>query len=310
MSRRTSRTSIRPRIAVLVMLVAVVVAITTGAVAAALTAPTRDAAGAGGVVTTTTSDASTAVTVERDVVWRTVDGETLTLDASFPADGDTAADRAAVVLVHGGGWSGGDKSNLAEQARALAEQGYVAVTIEYRLAPAHPYPAAVEDVQAAVSWLRTTIQVEHYRLDPDRIGVLGASAGGHLAELLGTLGTGSLDSGSRVAAVVSWSGIADLTSVDLEVGVLGCETTECPEVAAAASPVTHVDPTDSPMLLVTSEADPIVPKAQSEAMASVLEAAGVDERLVVVAGAGHAQQLSAAAWDVTLAFLDQHLRSA
>ncbi len=249
---------------------------------------------------------SASVTIEQGVVWRTVDGEVLALDAYFPSD-DTTSARAAVVLVHGGGWSGGDKTNLADQARALAELGYVAVTIDYRLAPEHPYPAAVEDVQAAVGWLRAGSQVEHYRIDPDRIGVLGASAGGHLAELLGTLGTGALDSGSRVAAVVSWSGIADLTTVDLDVGVLGCETTDCPEVAADASPVSHVDPTDSPTLLVTSEDDPIVPRAQAEEMESVLAAAGVDHQLVVVGGSGHAEQLAALAWGETVLFLDQHL---
>jgi acetyl esterase/lipase len=308
MSRRTSRTSIRARIAALVMVVAAVVAITTGVVAAASTAPTRDAAGTGGVVAST-DPAVTSVTVEHDVVWRTVDGEVLTLDAYYPTVGSSTADRAAVVLVHGGGWSGGDKSNLAEQARALAEAGYVAVTVDYRLAPAHPYPAAVEDVQAAVSWLRATAQVDHYRIDPERIGVLGASAGGQLAELLGTLGRGSLESGTRVAAVVSWSGVADLTSVDLDPGVLGCATSDCPEVAAEASPVTHVDATDSPMLLVTSQDDLIVPRSQAEEMAATLDAAGVAHQLVVVDGAAHAQQLASSAWDATLAFLDAHLRA-
>jgi acetyl esterase/lipase len=278
----------------LVVVVAAVIAITTGAVASAQSAPTRDAIGAGGVV------------IEQDVAWRTVDGETLTLDAYLPESG--GGDRAALLLVHGGGWSGGDQSDFAGEARAFAELGYVAVTIEYRLAPDYQNADAIEDVQAAVTWLRDSTQVGRYGIDPARIGVLGASAGGQLAELLGTLGTGATDVGTRVAAVVAWSGVADLSTVDLEVGVLGCETSECPDVAAAASPITHVDATDPSMLLVTSANDPIVPRAQAEVMEGALGAAGVDHQLVVVGGSGHAQQLRGAAWVETVSFLDQHLR--
>jgi acetyl esterase/lipase len=300
MRRRTSTRRTRTRIGLLVALVAVVIAITT--------ILTTGAGAAAGSVVAKAQTVAVQVEVEQDVVWRTADGVVLTLDAYVPTSAGTAdEERAVVLLVHGGGWSGGDKSDLATQAEALAELGYVAVTVEYRLAPEHPYPAAAEDVQAAVAWLRERTQVTHYGIDPDRIGVLGVSAGGHLAELLGTLGSGSTERGSRVAAVVSWSGVADLTTVDLDVGVLGCATNECPDVAAAASPITHVDATDAPTLLVTSVGDGIVPMAQSEEMDAALAAAGVDHQLLVLPGSGHATQLSDAAWATTVAFLEQHL---
>src|SRR5687767_12146489 len=90
------------------------------------------------------------ITVESDVVFRTVDGEPLGADVYLPAEEGKA--RPAVLVVHGGGWVAGDKSWFADQATQLAEAGYVAVSVNYRLAPAHPYPAAVDDVEAAVKW--------------------------------------------------------------------------------------------------------------------------------------------------------------
>lgn len=94
------------------------------------------------------------------------------------------------MLVHGGGWQGSSKDNLVAEARALAMLGYVAVSVDYRLAPKHLYPAAVEDVVDVVSWLRAKPQVEEWSIDPARIGILGASAGGNIAAMVGTLGEG------------------------------------------------------------------------------------------------------------------------
>src|SRR6266536_2716994 len=149
------------------------------------------------------------VTVKNDVTYRTVDGEQLGLDVYQPAK--KGKNRPAVVVVHGGGWTQGDKSLFAQQANQLAERGFVAFSVNYRLAPAHPYPAAVDDVEAAVAWVRK--HAREYGVDPTRIGALGGSAGGHLVGLLGTDGEGSLKTGHRVAAVVSWSGPMDFVSL-------------------------------------------------------------------------------------------------
>jgi acetyl esterase/lipase len=249
--------------------------------------------------------------VQRDVLWRTVDGERLTADVYLPPTERTG--RPAVVMIHGGGWRQGDKQILARQSDELAKLGYVAVSINYRLAPAHPYPAAVDDVQAAVRWLRADRQVERYGIDPEQIGALGGSAGAHLAAMAGTLGRGALDTGARVRAVVEWSGPMDLTGQGLDPrpsGVvatfLGCLPEECPKTAAAASPVTHVDATDAPMLVVNST-DELVPERQARAIAGALEDAGVDHDVVIVPGTKHASALTDDVWDETVAFLRRHL---
>jgi acetyl esterase/lipase len=248
-------------------------------------------------------------TVESDVVWwRTIDGGALTLDAYVPEGG--GRHRPAVVLVHGGAWQGGDKRDFAPQGAALAAAGYVAISVNYRLAPTHPFPAAIDDVEAAVAWLRAPAQVRHYGIDPTRIGALGGSAGGHLAAMLGTTGTGPLDTKSRVAVVVTWSGLNDLAAVQTPgfgIELFGCASRACPETAAAASPITYVDASDAPMLLVDAANDPITHLDQVTEMANRLSAAGVDHEVLIVPGSGHSTQLAPAAWDATIAYLARYL---
>jgi len=257
-----------------------------------------------------------AVTVERDVVYRTVDGEALGADVYLPAE--DGKKRPAVLVVHGGGWVAGEKEWFADQGTQLAEAGYVAVSVDYRLAPAHPFPAAVDDVQAAVKWLRKRKQVKAYGIDPDRIGALGGSAGAHLVGMLGALGRGSLEKGARVAAAVEWSGPMDLTRLvaafdsgtapDRVVApFLGCTQGDCPaKTAEAASPFTHVDKTDAPILLINSDAE-LVSLALVQPMVDALEDAGVEHELLVLPGNRHSRAYSADVMDDTIAFFDEHL---
>jgi acetyl esterase len=256
------------------------------------------------------------VTVEPDVVYRTVDGEALGADVYLPAGG--GKHRPAVLVVHGGGWVAGEKEWFSAQATALAEAGYVAVSIDYRLAPERPYPAAVDDVQAAVKWLRKKQQVKAYGIDPGRIGGFGGSAGAHLVAMLGGLGDGSFENGARVAAVVEWSGPLDLTGIaaafdagtapdDNVAPFLGCTQGDCPaERAEEASPVTHVDESDPPILLVNSDGE-LVPLTIVQPMVDALEAAGVEHELLVLPGNRHSRQYSADVIDDTIAFFDEHL---
>jgi acetyl esterase len=280
------------------MRIAVAVAVAAPMITVALAAPSGAAQG--------------GVTVKNDVTYRTVDGEQLGLDVYQPAK--KGKNRPAVVVVHGGAWSAGDKSWFAQQSNQLADRGFVAFSINYRLAPAHTYPAAVEDVEAAVEWVRK--HAKEYGVDPKRIGALGGSAGGHLVGVLATDGKGSLKTGHRVAAVVSWSGPMDFVSLAPAAGTnaggsfrtfLGCLPDACPDTYAAASPVTHVDKTDSPMLIVNSTNE-LVPQSQADTMKAALDKAGVANQAIILPGSAHSRAYSNQVWDQTVTFLENYLK--
>ena len=214
-------------------------------------------------------------------------GEDLLLNACLPAKTDEPT--GAVVLIHGGGFERGgrDSDSMMEPCRQLAAVGLAGFSIDYRLAPASTYPAQVDDVAAAVEWLRDPMQAGRFGVDPDRIALFGSSAGAIMAASVGTAGSGSLAEGSRVAAVVALSPAADLTEVGLALGdpsrdeitliqaYLGCnDLRDCP-TAEDASPLYSVDPTDPPFFIAISD-DEIVPVEQGRALRDALESEGVD----------------------------------
>lgn len=277
-----------------------------------VTWPQTDAAG-------TDPTGEPAVVTEPAITYRETEGETLRLDACLPSQRESSL--AAVVLVHGGGWTGGRRD--AQQWEALCEDlaatGYAAFTVDYRLAPDAPFPAAFNDVQAAVEWLRDPDQVDRFGIDPDRIGILGGSAGGNLAGLVGTDGDGNLTDGARVRTVVSLSGPMDLREAAIgsatrqQVGTaltfLGCDTIDdCPS-SDPASPITSVDPTDPPFLLIHAEDDPVVPVEQSVVMGEALDGAGVLNDVVTVLGTAHATRLldDPGSMEIVLMFLHDNL---
>jgi len=235
-----------------------------------------------------------------DVPYTVADGVTLRLDACVPVE--PAESVPAVVLIHGGGFVSGDRQSDGMRAlcEELAESGAAAFSVDYRLAPDYVFPSQVQDVQAAIEWLREPAQVDRFGIDPGRIAVLGSSAGAILAQSVGTAGEGPVDSGSRVAAVVSLSGVSLMTEEALTLGepsaeaaalvltYLGCEeatTAACPQ-AGDASPLLHVDPSDPPALLVTGS-DELVPADQARAMADALANAGVGVDVIVEDGDAH-----------------------
>ena len=250
--------------------------------------------------------AATGVEVRRDVEYAVANGKRLLLDAYVPAG--TGARRPAVVMIHGGGWRGGDKASWEPEARRLAERGWAAFSVNYRLDEPSPFPAEVDDVQAAVRWVRE--RAGEYRVDPGRIAALGESAGGHLAAMLATLGAGAGDARIRVGA--AWSPPTDLTALARSRGdewatrLMGCTLATCADRLAQASPVTHVDPSDAPLYLVNST-DELVPLSQARALAERLAAAGVDHQLDVLPGNRHALDFRDEAWAPTVAFLEKHL---
>jgi acetyl esterase len=222
--------------------------------------------------------------------------------------------RAAVLVVHGGGWSGGGRGRMAPVARAVARAGMVAVNVGYtRSSPlAAGHPRQLDELRATVRWLRRDAR----RLGIDRraIGAIGSSAGGHLASLLATRGEGRLDRGARIAAAVAWSPPVDLPALadhrvlgPAATLLLGCPAAACADRWADASPLTHVTPDDPPLLLVNSR-DELVPATQAEAMAARLAAAAVPHELWLLDGGAHGREYAGTALARSVAFLWRWLR--
>lgn len=203
-----------------------------------------------------------------------------------------------VLLLHGGAWRSGAHEGFDAPMRRLAARGFAVASASYRLAPEHPFPAAVADARCAVRWLRA--HAREHDLNPDRIATMGVSAGGHLAALLATAAEdGSLDDGCpitdaspRVQAAVAYYAPYDLRDLPEEVTsmvsqFLGAAPSEVPDRARRGSPITHVDATDPPMLLVHGTRDGTVPIEQARRMKQRLAAAKVPVTLVPVDGARH-----------------------
>jgi acetyl esterase/lipase len=239
------------------------------------------------------------VRVERDLVYGKGGDTDLHLDLAMPKAG--AGPFPAVVFLHGGGWRAGKRQDMNHFIEGVARMGYVGVTVGYRLAPAARFPAQVEDCKAAVRWLRANAR--RYKVNPDRVGVVGFSAGGHLACLLGTTaredglegGGGNPGQPSRVQAVVSFFGPTDFTARvwprDLEKEViapfLGGTFADKHGVYKKASPISYVTKDAPPFLFIHGTQDKLVPAEQSKRLAAKLQAVGVPARVVLLEGEGH-----------------------
>jgi acetyl esterase/lipase len=246
------------------------------------------------------SPAAADIQVARDITYAVMGGQPQRLDVAWPRG---EGPFPLVVLIHGGGWSGGDKSAYHHAMRLLAGQGYAAASVNYRLAsaPRNIFPAAVEDVRCAVRWLRSNAAT--YRIDPQRIAALGHSAGGHLSAMLGTAadvqgldGACPLrDVSPAVSAVVSLSGPQDIRTAGaldpsqrgMVENFLGGRPESRMNVALLASPAVHVDARTPPFLLIHGTADEVVPLRQSRSMRDTLRAAGVPATLIELPGVGH-----------------------
>lgn len=211
----------------------------------------------------------------------------------FRPDTDEAV--PVVVLVHGGGWISGDKRDYHPEAIWLANQGYAAACVSYRLAPLHPFPAAVQDIQA---FLRYVTTARHLNVDPSRVVTFGNSAGGHLACMAGLCRQDLATAQPAVlpAAVVSLCSITDVRGYEashfpiafsfLEQFLGGPERGR-ERVYAAASPVFHANEDAPPFLIVHGTDDEVVPVQQSRGLYSALCAHGVPAQLLEFEGEGH-----------------------
>ncbi|WP_370662061.1 family 43 glycosylhydrolase [Massilia oculi] len=229
------------------------------------------------------------VQVRKDLVYAVRGDTSLALDLYLPARGKRPA--PLVVLVHGGGWRSGDRSEMAPLAARLAARGYAAASVSYRLSGQAPYPAAIDDVRQAVGWLQAS--AERFGVDPARVAIAGGSAGGQIAALVGMTDRGA------IRAVVNIDGLSDFTSAEAlrheddpakspsAAGAwFGGRYAEQREVWHAASPISHVDMASPPVLFIVSG----VPRfsAGREAMMAKLRSHGVLAETVALPGTPHA----------------------
>lgn len=263
----------------------------------------------------------------QDVTYCTPDGVAQKMDVMYPR---TLGEKPmpVAVYIHGGGWTSGDKAGGAGSldTHEILARGYVVVSLNYRLAPEYKWPAQITDVKCAIRHLRANAAM--YKIDPNKIGVWGGSAGGHLVAMLGTTDKSAgfdageyLDQSSRVQAVVDLFGPADLpamftSNAQVVAGRIFGSTSRDDSILVKASPVTYITPDDPPFLILQGDQDHVVPMEQSQILHDRLKAGGVQSTLVIVKNAGHGftpeggaispsrTELSKMIAD----FFDQHLR--
>jgi acetyl esterase/lipase len=255
----------------------------------------------------TRSSAIAHVTELHDVPFPTLGGQFELLDVYLPDTAVPPGGRPVLIAIHGGGWRRFNKDGYGHRiATAFVPAGYVVVAPNYKLsAPGEPsWPENLEDVQAAVQWVRANSG--DLGVDPNEIAAIGESAGANLAALLGTEsplsgvnGAGQAQSSGRdvsaaVEAVVGFSTPTDLTVLQrvsplagrAAAQFLGGSPGQVPATYVAASPIDQVTPLDPPMFLVHGRHDPLIPVSQSQRMTAALAEDGVQSRLVLVSG-GH-----------------------
>lgn len=241
------------------------------------------------------------ITVENDIEYANPDGQHMKLNMALPPAGDGKGLFPAIVCIHGGGFRAGDRNGYNDMIREFAKRGYVAVTVEYRLAPKYPFPAAIHDVKASVRWLRAN--AKKYRIDTKRIGAMGGSAGANLAEMLGvTEGVkmlegdeGNPEQSSAVQAVVSYFGPTDFTksygkSVDAAEVLplyLGGDLEKARLRHLQASSLYWVTPNAAPTLCIHGTKDAYVAHEQAVWFVDKMKAAGVEAQLMTMENAGH-----------------------
>jgi acetyl esterase/lipase len=261
------------------------------------------------------------VSVEKGIEYGKGGDVALKLDLYSPKQ--RAGEVPAVIFIHGGAWRGGSREMYHYYCTKFAEQGYVAATISYRLSGVAPFPAAVEDAKCAVRWLRAN--ADKYGVDPNRIGVAGGSAGGHLSMMVAYAADnpelegagGHSEASSRVQAVVNIYGPTDLTTQFARLnGVvadfLGGKTyDEAPDVYRLASPLTHVTSDDPPTLILHGSIDSTVPIDQAELLVDKLKETGLEYDYDRLEGWPHAMDIEAGVNRHCLAkmfeFFDKHL---
>ncbi|MBE7494305.1 MAG: alpha/beta hydrolase [Verrucomicrobiaceae bacterium] len=248
----------------------------------------------------------------------------LKLDLHLPK----ADNPRVIVYVHGGAWRAGSKSDVP--IAGLLDHGFAIASVDYRLSTQARFPAQIHDIKAAIRFLRAKSGLFH--LNTDKIAIIGSSAGGHLAALVGVTNGHKalegrigehLDQSSDIACVVSLYGASNLQSIlsqSTEFGLkmrvpalqllLGDVPDQVPDLAKLASPVDHLDAKDPPLLLIHGDADPQMPPRQSQEFAKAYEAKKLPVTLIMLPGSKHggAEFYDEARLKTMAAFLAKHLQ--
>ena len=245
---------------------------------------------------------------QRDVEFARIGDRALHLDLYTPPVSGAAENNPTIIWVHGGAWRSGSKSHVP--ILRWLDHGFAIASVDYRLSPEAPFPAQVHDIKAAIRYLRA--HADEHHLDPQKFIIAGASAGGHLAALVGVSdGVKALqgevaaqdDVDAAVQAIVSFYGASNLQTIlsqstahGLSVRVpalqllLGGQPDEKTELARLASPVAHVDATDPPLWLIHGDADPQMPIEQSKELLAAYQKHSGRVSLDTVAGGKHGGQ--------------------
>jgi acetyl esterase/lipase len=269
-----------------------------------------------------------SVQLVADVPYAGTDNPRQRLDLLVPKRSQDDRPLPVIVFIHGGAWLAGDRlAGHGALSPYVASGDYAGVTVGYRLTDKATWPAQIHDCKAAIRWVRAN--AARYRLDPDRIGVIGGSAGGHLAAMLGASGgvpelEGELGPNkgvsSKVTCVVDEFGPSDLPNMGKAPSRIDHDAPNAPEgrliggavpshleAARAASPITYVSPDDPPFLIVHGTADDTVPFDQSKRLYDALKAGKVPVLFIPVEGGGHGNFRSPELLRRTRAFFDKHL---
>ncbi len=256
----------------------------------------------------------------RNLVYGRAGGQDLKLDLYLPETGGDVRPRPVILFLHGGGWKIGGKAEIDPYVSLITTAGYAVASVDYRLSDDARFPAQIFDCKTAVRWVRAN--AARYGLNPARIGVLGFSAGGHLAALLGTTegvkaledrSEGSPEASSRVQAVCTVSGPVDLTipthsligKISIN-GLLGGPARDKLELARSGNPAMYATPDDAPTLLIYGDKDELVLPINATILSNALHKVGVEAKVVTVKGGKHVP-FFAQEQQTALEFFGRHL---
>jgi len=263
------------------------------------------------------------VAMKADIEYGTGDGKPLLLD--LYSGESTKGPAPGIVLIHGGSWSGGDKDQLRVYAQYLAQHGYVVAAIKYRLRKEGQWPKSVEDAKCAVRWMRA--HAAENGVDPERIGVMGNSAGGYLALMVGyTAGMpefegngGNADQSSAVKAVVDVYGPTDFTEPVRRdhpaiTAYMNGRYEEKPDLYEKASPIRYVTENVPPTCVIHGTVDHLVPVTQSDWLVEKLKEKGVPHYYSRINGWPHAMdavlKVNLHTRALAVNFFDKYLKNA